>query len=69
VAVARVLDRQLVQAELLLHLQQLVLRGVRERHPDEAPGLREVIADLAPVEVRKLAAVLVRHAVDQHGTA
>ena len=65
VAVARVLDRELVQVELLLHLLELGLGGVLERHPDEAAGPREVVADLAHVDVGELAAVLVGDAVDR----
>jgi hypothetical protein len=69
VAVACVLDGERVQVELLLHLGKLALGGVLERHPHEAAGAREIVADLVLVDVRELAAVLVHHAIDQHGAA
>ena len=69
VAVAGVLDRELVQAELLLHLRQLLGRGVLERDPDEAAGLADVLADVVDRHVAELRAVLVGHAVDEHGAA
>ncbi len=69
VAVARVLDGERVQVELLLHLGELGLGGVLERHPHEAAGAREIAADLALVDLRELAAVLVHHAIDEHGAA
>ena len=69
VPVARVLHRQLVQVELRLHLGQLLLRRIGQRHPDEAARPLQVIADLPLVDIRELLAVLVGDAVDQHGTA
>jgi len=66
VAVARVLHRQLVQAELALHLQQVLLGGVAQRHPDKAAGPGQVVVDLALGDVGELAAVLVGDAVDEH---
>jgi hypothetical protein len=66
VAVARVLHRELVQIELLLHLLQLGFGGVAQPHPHEAPRPREIVADLALVDVGELAAVLVSDAVNEH---
>jgi hypothetical protein len=67
VAVARVLGRELVQVELLLHLEHFLVARVLHRHPDEDARLLQVVADLAPVDVRELAAFLVDDAVDEHG--
>jgi len=67
VAVARVLHRQLVQVELLLHRRELGIGRVAQGNPDEAVGTREVAADLARVDFRELAAVLVSDAGDKHG--
>jgi len=64
VAVARVLHRERVQVELLAHLLELGLGGVAQRHPHEAAGPCEVVADLAPLDIGELAAFLVRDAVD-----
>ena len=46
VAVVRVLDRQLVQVELVLHLGELGGVGVAQRHPDEAVRAADVGLDL-----------------------
>jgi hypothetical protein len=56
-----------VQPELLLHLDELGLVRLVERHPHEAAGPFQVLADLAAVDVRDLLAVLVGDAVDEHG--
>jgi hypothetical protein len=69
VAVAGVLDRQLVQIELLLHRGKLFRRRVAQRQPDETVGLSKVIADLAKLDVGQLSAVLVGDAVDKHAMA
>ena len=69
VAVPRILDRQVVQAELLLHLRELFGRRVLQRHPDEAAGLGQVVADVVDRAIGELGAVLVGHAVDEHGAA
>ena len=66
VAVHRVFDGQVVQAELLLRLLELGLGGVAQRHPDEAPRAREVIADGFDRDVGELGALLVRDAINQH---
>jgi len=60
-----VLHRELVKAELLLHGVELRLRGLAQRHPDEAARAREVGADLAELDVGELAPVLVSDAVDE----
>ena len=68
VAVARILDGQLVQAELAAaSATQLVVGGVAQRHPDEAFGPVHPVADVLDRDVGQLAAVLVGDAVDQHG--
>lgn len=69
VAVARVLDRQVVQAELLLHLGQLVGRRVLQRHPDETAGALEELADVVDRAVGQLGAVFVGHAIDEQDAA
>jgi len=69
VAVARVLDRELVQLELPAHLLELCVAGVAQRHPDEAAGLGEVVVDLALRDVGQLFSFLVDDAVDEHGAA
>jgi hypothetical protein len=66
VAVARALDRQLVQAELVLHLPQFVVAGIVQRDPDEAAGPLQPLVDGLDRDVGELAPVLVSHAVDQH---
>ena len=67
VAMARVLDREVMQAELLLHLRELGIGRIEQRHPDEATGLLEVVADFLDLDVGELAAFLIYDAVDQHG--
>ena len=69
VAVPCVLDGEIVQAELRLHLGELVLRGVLQRHPDEAAGPGDELADVVDRAIGELAAVLVGDAVDQHVAA
>ncbi len=46
VALVRVLDRERMEAELLGHLVDLVLRRLEQRDPDEAVGPRHVLADV-----------------------
>ena len=53
--------------ELLLHRRELGIGRVAQGNPDEAVGTREVAADLARVDFRELAAVLVSDAGDKHG--
>src|SRR5689334_4093283 len=65
-ALARVLDRELVQVELLCHLVELRLRGLEQSHPDEAIGAMDVFADVGDRNVGELATVLVGNATDQH---
>ena len=66
VAVARVLDRELVQVEFLLHRGELARPGILQRDPDEAVGAADVVADVLGWDVGELLAVLVGDAVDQH---
>ena len=56
VAVARVVDGELVQAELLRHLVELVHRRLEQRDPDEAVGPAHVLADVLDRNVGELAA-------------
>ena len=65
VPVARVLHRQRVQVELLLHRGELVLGRIAQRHPHEAAGALQVVPDVALVDVGELAALLVGDAVDE----
>ena len=67
--VARVLHRQRVQLEFLLHPRQLFLGGIAQRHPHEAARPLQEVLDVALVDVGELAAFLVGDTVDQHGTA
>ena len=66
VAVTRVLDRELVQPELLLHGSELLGRGVLERHPDEAVAAADPASDLLDRNVLDPAPLLVHDAVDEH---
>jgi hypothetical protein len=66
VARERVLDRELVQVELLFHLEELGGLGILERHPHEALGATHVVADLRLGDVPDALAVLVGDAIDQH---
>jgi hypothetical protein len=65
-AVADVLDRQLVEIELVLERAQLRFGRVLQRHPDEAPGVGQVMADVAHRDVGELLSAVVGDAVDQH---
>ena len=62
----RVLDRQVVQAELALHAAQFVLRWLEEAEPDECAVALRPLADLVESHVGDPAATLVRRAVDDH---
>ena len=64
--VPRVLHGELVQPELGGHLVELVVRRLEQRHPDEAIGPAHVFADVGSRDIGDLAAVLVRHAGDEH---
>jgi hypothetical protein len=63
VAVARVFDGQLVQAELLAHFLELARRWVLEPHPDEAIGAFDILTDVFLRNVAELGALLVSDAV------
>ena len=63
---ACILERKLVQPELLAHQLELLGRRVLQRDPHEAFGLRYVVADGLDLDVGELAAVLICSAVDQH---
>ena len=63
---ARVLDRQFVEIEFLLHLQQLCIGGVTQGHPDEAIRSDDVVADVRDGNIGELSSILVGNAVDQH---
>src|SRR5262249_25550579 len=66
VAVAGILDGEGMEFELLLHLRQLRLAGVPERHPDEAVRSFHVFVDLARADLSEPLAVLISDAIDQH---
>ena len=68
VAVARVLDREVVQAESCCIFVELFVGGIAQRDPDEAIRALEVVADVLDADVGELLAVLVGDAVDEHGT-
>ena len=63
----RVVDGEIVQAELLGHLVQLLPRRVDDRDPDEAVRPLHVFADILDRDIGELAAVFVSNAADQHG--
>src|SRR5262249_58402581 len=68
VRLVRVLDGEIVQAELALHRAQLVLAGLEEADPDERAGTLRRLAELVEPQVGDPAAALVRRAVDDHLT-
>ena len=65
-ATLRVFHRQFMQAKLVLHLFQLVRRGVEQGYPDETVGALDVIADIVNRQVGQFFAILIGHAVNQH---
>jgi len=65
-SLARILDRELVQAELLRHLVQLGFRWLEQSHPYETAGAMEVFADVGDRDVGQLSTLLVRDATDEH---
>src|SRR6185436_15635576 len=64
----RVLDRELVEPELLLDLAQDVLGWLVQPDPDEVPLLGDVVADRLEVDVGDPTAVGIGGAVDDHAT-
>ena len=66
-ALMRVLDGEIVQAEFRLHRLQLGGFGIFQRHPDEATGLVDEQMNLIDRNVGQLFAVLISNAIDQHG--
>jgi hypothetical protein len=66
VAMPRILHRQWLQSELVLHLGQFGGTGVLQRDPHEHVRPDEVVADFLDRDVDQLAAVLVRRTVDEH---
>ena len=66
VALARILDGQLVQVELAGDLVELALRRLEHRHPDEAVGTMHVLAHVGDGNVGDLPAVFVGDAADEH---
>jgi hypothetical protein len=56
-----------MQPELVLHGGKLFIAGVMQRHPDEAVGLVDVVADVLHRDVGEPLSILVNDAVDQHG--
>ena len=65
-ALLRVFDRQRVEIELFGHDLELAGLRVLDRHPHEAIGPRQVVADFTDRDVREFLPSLVRDAVDQH---
>ena len=64
---ARIFNGKRVQVELLRHLIELLPGRLEERHPDEAIGTRDVLADVLDGDIGELAAVRVDNAGDEHG--
>jgi hypothetical protein len=68
VRVVRVLDREIVQAELLLQLHQQLLARLVQPDPEERVRLLQHVRDLLELDRRHaLALRVVRHAVHHHG--
>ena len=67
VAALGVCDRQFVQAEFVLHDQQIFRRRIAQRDPHERVKPFEVIADFTDADVGQFFAFLVGDAIDQHG--
>src|SRR6185437_8485119 len=63
---ARILDRELVQAELLCHLVELLERRLEERDPDEEIRPMHVLADVRDGDIGDLATFFVGDAADEH---
>jgi hypothetical protein len=66
VAMMCILDSELVKAELLAHLLELLGLRILQAHPDEAVGPLDVFADVLFRDVGELAALAVSDAVDEH---
>ena len=64
VGVVRVLDGEVVQVELALHLAQQLLGRLVQADPDEAPGPGQHLVDVGDLDVADARAVLVGRAVD-----
>jgi hypothetical protein len=62
----RVFDRQLVQAEFMLHLGQLFGCGVLQGDPHKRVGPGDVVADLSDRNIGEFGAVAIGDAVDEH---
>jgi hypothetical protein len=67
-AMMRVFDREIVQTELALHRFELVFIRISQRDPDKTIGAADIAVNLADGNVSKLATVLIRDTVDQHGS-
>jgi hypothetical protein len=63
---ARILDRQFMQAELLLYLEQQGLRWLLQSDPDEGFFLPERFADLVDLDIADALAIPIGHAVPDH---
>ncbi len=64
--VAGIVDRQLVQSELLLHRGQLGVVRLVQRDPHEAARPLEMLADVLAVDVGDFLPFLIGDAIDQH---
>src|SRR4030095_6509795 len=65
VGASGVLDREVVERELLLDLGEHLFVGLVEADPDEPTGLLEHLADVGDRDLADAQAVRVRHALDQ----
>jgi hypothetical protein len=64
----RILDREVVEAELLLHLPQRRFVGLVEADPHEGLALRENLAGIFERNVANASAAAIRNAAyDAHG--
>ena len=65
-ALVRVLDGEIMQAEFHLHRFQLRGFGILQRHPDEATGLVDEQMNLIDRNVGQFLAILIGNAINEH---
>jgi hypothetical protein len=63
----RILDREIMQAEALLHLAEDVLARLMQADPDEPPGLGLELGEAVDVEISDPPSLLISRTADDHG--